>query len=485
MSEIAHSFFSQVPWLKTFLAWAFGAAVVLAVLAIPAYYLFAPITNRLREDIARYFGLLREQHRRNVTERLDAERNLISRFSEDRLLRQVDMSGDRLWGRTQATLFHLAREIQANLSGVTGRISEFTKALPRLHEGLALVSNSIPKDITFPTADGTMTRSIGTLRVARMALICASLLLIAIVFVNTGMLSQIIRDLGFIPPSLKFAGIQLFYVLAFLITCVEAGLGLVHGVFTDHELREEQSKIHIGGALVTVFAGGIACVEGFFYSRIIPTRTETVTLPIIGYTLPQTDIFFIWGFLLVTTLFSLGIIVYRMGARVLRGTALTSVQKQLRTITKEAIQCSTALQRTELLSASARDAIASEEGKGQPKPFAEAVERLVSEIHKLTSARPPWANVVEQPVGTSEVIHLSRYALLWVGIAAGAVVLVRLTGVAGFTALGRVTAPSLYALVEAIVAATAGFMIAWRETIVQGTEWQKVVAPVWARFIGL
>jgi hypothetical protein len=487
MSDLAHTILTQVPWLKTFLAWAFATAVVLAIVAIPAYYLFLPITQRLRAELSQYLNLLRERHRKNAAERSEAQRALIARFAQDQLLRHLDSSSSRLWSRTNATLLQSVHDIQSQLSNVSGRVEEFTNALPELHEGLKAISNSVPKDFHLPTAEANLAQTGGTLRVARMALAISILLIISIITVNTGMLSQIIRDLGF-SASLKFLGVPLFSVLALLITCVEGGLGFVHGVLSDPDLQEEGSKIHVGAILTSIGAVGIACVEGFFYSRIMPTRVETVTIPLIGYTLPQTDVFFIWGFLLVMTLFALGLTLYRMGARVLRGTALTTINRQLGSITRSSVRCTAALQRAEALTATARTALAPPGVSGSTSaPFAsEAVERLLSELRKLSSAQPSWVTLGEQSLGLPEVINLSRHALLWFALAIGATLLVVFTGSSSFSLLGHgIGNPVFLALAQAAVVGTAGFLSAGGETVVQGADWQKVTAPNWGRLIGL
>ena len=50
MAEIVQSIFAQVPWLKVFLAWTLVAAVVVLVLALPACFLFLPLTQRMRAE---------------------------------------------------------------------------------------------------------------------------------------------------------------------------------------------------------------------------------------------------------------------------------------------------------------------------------------------------------------------------------------------------------------------------------------------------
>jgi hypothetical protein len=54
-----------------------------------------------------------------------------------------------------------------------------------------------------------------------------------------------------------------------------------------------------------------------------------VTIPIVNYGVPEPDIFFIWGFLLVMTLFLLGLMWYRAFSSVLHGSAPRKLYKTL------------------------------------------------------------------------------------------------------------------------------------------------------------
>ena len=487
MTGIVQSIFQQVPWLKVFLTWALAVIVVLLVLALPAYFLFLPLTQRVRTELKRYLSFLQDRHAEKRRLRKEAEEDLVSQYAHDNLLRHVDASSGRLWAHTRATLLQRANEIQERLKGVTGSMEGFSKGLPHIHERLQAITDSLPKDFLPVTNDPGLSRATGTLRVARMSLACASFLLVAIIFVNTGMLSQIVRDLGFIPPSFKFAGIPLFYVLALLITCVEAGLGVIHGILADSEMNEDRGKIHVGSILAAVGAVGVAGVEGFFYSRIVPNRTDIVTIPLIGYTLPQTDVFFIWGFLLVMTLFGLGLICYRMAARVLRGTALTHLHKQLRAFNKAAVQWSGTLRQAESMATTARVAVASSQITTISAPLpTQAMERLLTELRSLLETQPRWVSVNEQALGAPEVVHLASHALLWFLLALGSAALATWAGIASFGRLALDGAnPVALALGQVALVATAGFLVGWQETVVQGDDWQKVTAPSWARVLGL
>jgi hypothetical protein len=187
------------------------------------------------------------------------------------------------------------------------------------------------------------------------------------------------------------------------------------------------------------------------------------------------------------TLFGLGLIFYRMSARVLRGTALTTVRKQLRAFTKEEVRWSNALQHAESLAVTARAAVTSGQGTTTSPGFAaDAVERLLAELRVLLQTPPQWVTIIQQPLGAPEVLHLAHHALLWLILAAGAMVLAIFTGVASFTRLASGTAsPIVLALGQTALVATVGFLTGWGETVVQEQDWQKVTAPSWARFIGI
>jgi hypothetical protein len=146
MTAIAHSILEQVPWLKVLLAWALAAAVVLLVLALPAYFLFLPLTQRLRADLSRYLALVRERHGQKRLERKDAERELLEQYAQDHLLRHVDATNSRLWARTKTALLQPAHEIQERLAGVTSSMEGFTRALPQVHERLQAITDAMPKD---------------------------------------------------------------------------------------------------------------------------------------------------------------------------------------------------------------------------------------------------------------------------------------------------------------------------------------------------
>lgn len=155
MTEMVHSILAQVPWLKTFLAWALAATIVVLVLALPAYFLFLALSQRLRAELARYVAAVRDRHAKNRAERKQAEQDFVAQFVQDRLLRHIDASSTRFWKRTKTALLQPAKEIQVRLANVIGSMEGFTKALPQVHERLQAITDAIPKDFHFVESEGS------------------------------------------------------------------------------------------------------------------------------------------------------------------------------------------------------------------------------------------------------------------------------------------------------------------------------------------
>jgi hypothetical protein len=486
MPEFIHYLLNQVPWLWPFVAWALALGVVLAVLTFPAYYLFLPVTQRLRATVSRYLTQIRAHHDANRLRRQNDERQFLTDYAGDHLLRHLDASGDRQWARTGAALGRPLQEIRRMLVAADVSLDGFSRALPKVYERIAAITDAIPKDFEVHPTDAGMAEATGRLRVARMGLIVCLVLLLALISVNTGMLSQIVRDLGFIPPSFMFLGVPLYVILAVLLTIVEAGLGIVHGVLADVDLRDEPVKIRIGPTATAAGAVCVACVEGFFYSRIVPNRADTMTIPLINYTLPQTDVFFMWGFLLVMTLFGLGMICYQNGARVLRGTALTNLRKQLRVLKRETGNWMVTVQQAERITNAAAASASGVHAATAAQSFSTSgIETLLTELRAILE-RPPESGTIEQPLDGAAVRQIAWHALLWLILTTVVVCLAFYTALNTSARLtGWTGNPIAMALGQCTVACMAGFLMGWREMIVQGRHWQKVTAPSLGRMMGV
>jgi len=294
-------FVSQhVPWFWGLLAWSLAILGLLAVAAIPAYFIFYPIATNVRRGISSYLSQLFSQH---ATAR-EARRQSVDALVED--------------FRCNSGISYLS-ERSARLEAALASFSEIAKAIkpqldhcldvPRAFERIGNVlsdaaSKAGPVFPNLPAADQISAQH-GSLRTAKVRLFVSTAILIALITVNTGMLGQILRDLGFIPHDLVYFGVPLYLVFAFILTLAEAGLGYVHT--TGRPSPDEPSRVAVWPAIAVCFAVVIACVEGFFYSQVAPSRASLVDLPI-GFQIKQGTLFFLWGATLVLVLFGLGTI---------------------------------------------------------------------------------------------------------------------------------------------------------------------------------
>lgn len=374
-------------------------------------------------------------------------------------------------------------------------LKRVSKTLERLSEHIARLANEIENtdvqqmpdapDISQP-AD--VAKSENFLRVEWLKLALSGAILLGLMLVNTGMLSQILRDLGVVPATMTFLGIPLAIVFAFILTLVEAGLGIAHGA-----LREEYSeKLSLWPHTVLAFALLLSCVEGFFYSRVAPSGSP-FTFPFIKYTIPQTDLFFLWGMILVLTLFLLGSIAYKAAAAILKGSDLTTFRREVRKTQKQLNQYERRLVSSKKVLEETKAALKlAEETIGGPATNSanvwQILTRLMDELQKLKETPPAWTRQKEENLTRSEVYQLADSAGLWLILSIlGAVVLIK-TGLYCFEAFY----PSLpngilwvFAIGQATVFFAVGFLLSLDVMVVKGEHDQRQVwsAPYYSHIL--
>lgn len=273
--------------------------LVIAALALLAYFMFFPLARRLRDALHSYSSELRRRHAVQRDDRHRAMRSAVDEFATNSGISALSEIGARL----EAAIASFSN-VAHTLSGHLNRVINSPRAFGRVADRLAdSASNSAVPLPPLPSAD-SLAAEHGKLRETWIKLLSCSVLLIAIISVNTGMLSQILRELGVVPRDLVFFGIPLYYVFAFMLTLVEAGIGM----FFAYTLPgpDEPGRLPIFPMVAAVCALGIAGVEGFFYSQVAPGKlTETFELPG-GFPMRQHTLFFLWGAILVVVLFGLG-----------------------------------------------------------------------------------------------------------------------------------------------------------------------------------
>jgi ABC-type multidrug transport system fused ATPase/permease subunit len=332
-----------------------------------------------------------------------------------------------------------------------------------------------------------LAESAGMLRVAWMTLILAGTVLLGLMLVNTGMLSQILRDLGVVPTALTFLRMPLAYVFAFILTLVEAGLGVAHGATRS----ENPAKLSVWPSLMTLFAVILACVEGFFYSRVAPS-TGTFSLPFVDYEMPQMHLFFFWGFVLVMTLFSLGSIGFEACATVLRSTKSGTLRREMKELRKqhERYACAVkdseeALQKAKTAATDADEVIRGPAANA--KSVHEKLDSVLRQMEALKAAPPEWAKDNEAALTRTEVHHYALIGGVCMTSVLVGMVLMTNTGVSVFAAFKPDLRPVtlwIMAVGQAVVSSGVGFLLGWGETVVQGDKTERRVwaAPRFSRW---
>ncbi len=290
-------FVSQhVPWFWGFLAWSVVILLFLTVASIPAYLILYPIASRVRREIGSYLAQLFSGHAAAREGRKQSLGTLVEDFRSNSGLSCVSEPTkgfeSALWSFTR-----IHKTARPRLKSIEGLLPAFKRYGDRLTEAVSK-SPAMPPEI--PACEQIASQDAG-LRIAWVHLIVSSLLLIAMMTVNTGMLGQILREL--IVHDLSYFGVPLYLAFALLLTIAEAGVGCWHA--TTRPKAGEPPKAPVGQVVTICICIVMACVEGFFYSQVAPSKDSFVDLPI-GYQLKQGKLFFLWGVVLVSVLFGLG-----------------------------------------------------------------------------------------------------------------------------------------------------------------------------------
>src|SRR6266851_3808149 len=422
--ESFSSFVSQhVPWLWGLLAWSLTLLLLLAVAAIPAYFIFYPIATNIRRGIGSYLSRIFSQH---ATAREMRRQSLDALVEDFRSNSGITLLSERST-RLEAALASFS-EVAKAIKHQFDRLLDVPRAFERIGKGLTdAASKSAPVFPNAPTAE-QLSAQHGSLRTAKARLVVSSVILIALISVNTGMLGQILRELGFIPHDLVYVGIPRYLVFSFILTLVETGLGFVHTA--SQPSPDEPRRVAVWPVIAVGLALVIASVEGFFYSQVAPSKESLVDLPI-GFQLKQGTLFFLWGAALVLVLFGLGMIWYVSLERLTRSAdhfpAL--VRKLSQHQEKFAIACESAALAADHLKEEAETARQSLQAATQE---ATSVVASVAELKDAVSGNLPEA-IKPRPLTTAEAyqyIHLSGAWLLLT------ILLAAIVTAAGFFALG-------------------------------------------------
>jgi hypothetical protein len=398
----------QTPSVDTGIRWFLYLVVALVVLIPLAYFALLPIAQRLRRELTQYLDALAVRQSAAREARKHSLDTMASDFQKLHILKLLNDTNRGLFERAVEQVTKSMTALRDALERHTEILIGAKSPLSKLTEGLS--DSAAPNLKELPSHDASQV-TFADLRVAHSILVVLSILLIGILLVNTGMLSQIVRDLGFIPQSYSLLGAPLYVLFALLLTLFEAGVGVAYDV--TKQMAGKEQKIAILPIFLIFLAVIIACVEGFFYSQVAPNKDSLVEFPFIGYQMKQGQLFFLWGFALVTSLFVLGSQWFHALSTVRRGNSFTVMQRQIRQLSKDQESHAKALERSASAIDSARNAAE------------EASQLLDSANSKTTSMRaeikvylgklfgknvPEWACMTQEDLSPGDVQHLSQQA---------------------------------------------------------------------------
>ena len=465
--ESFSGFVSQhIPWFWGAMAWSLAIVGLIVIAAIPAYFLVYPIITNVRRGVTSYLSRLvsrqsaaRERRRRLVE-------GLIEDFKENSGITYVS---ERLT-RVEAALRSFA-EITRTLKPQLARVSDLERAFERVSNNLTeSLLKAAPAFPNLPAADQLPAQH-GSLRTAKARLFVSSLILIALISVNTGMLGQILRDLGFIPHDLSYFGIPLYLVFAFMLTLVEAGLGYVHTA--GRPTPDEASRFALWPIIASLFAVVMACVEGFFYSQVAPSKNSLVDLPI-GSQIKQGTLFFLWGATLVLVLFGLGAIWSSSLERIAR--AADHLPAFVRRLSRYREKFDAACDGAGRGAGRLRDEV--ETIRHDLQSATQETTSLVASVAELregvTSADPVDA-VAPRQLTTAEAHHFASLAGMWFNLTLLSLFLVTLSGLYAFFPYIGFRAALLVSVGLAACFLILGMLLPRGELLLDGTRNRRLI----------
>lgn len=487
MSDLIDFLSREVPWLFPALAWLGAIILIILILAIPAYFIFWPFFQRARAQLASFIDRLLGKFKAIRTDRANRLDSAADEFLKDGGLWRLKTEAAGHWTALTRGFLRTLRKLRKPLNNASTSLRNLAKKTSDLEEQVRKSEVSKLHDLTVLPEPQELADSVARIRVAWMRFSLAAIVLLGLMIVNTGMLSEILLDLGVVPAALTFFGLQLAYVFAFILTLVEAGLGVAHGATRS----DNPEKIAIFPIVITLFAVIVGCVEGFFYSRVAPTGTYS--LPFLDYEMPLSDWFFFWGFVLVMTLFSLGLIAFDAAVTILHGTPSQTLRRELKKLQKGHEQYARALKHSEEALGEAK-AEASGAGQIVQGPAANAasvreeLDRVFKQMENLKDVVPEWAKDTEMPLTRTEVHQLAQTAGLWSLLSMTGLFVITVTGLYAFGLFYPSIQPLLLwvlALGQAIAFFAVGFLLGAGETVVQGAERERKVwaAPQFSRLL--
>lgn len=343
----------KAPWIVDLFVWLSIAGILLLVWLIAGFLilLVERFVRGKREDYGRFVeGLIisaeeykkkndemAAQHLREFVEshRHHAFADLTFSYWNNPI-RKAAKAAIKIERRYSMSITKLGKRLIA----VLDKLHSSVQKVNQLKLGFPDVTNQIPDPAKIKETHESEYR----IRMARRNWLIYSFLLVALLLINTIMMSQILKGLQ-VGLVRLWGSLWLYHVIGFLVTVIEAGLGAIWDGLDSkenksgapHEGQERRNRIMFYGTLG--IAVMLACVEGFFYSRygIVDAPDE---ISLFGVTLTLMHALGFLGVALPLILFALGHLWHRSLGIMTEKTALTRLKKDLNTCRRssEAVQ---------------------------------------------------------------------------------------------------------------------------------------------------
>ena len=331
------------PWFK----WL--AIIVGAVLF--ARFCLLPVLRRMRDEAKGWMAQLAIRHRDAMDGRTSRWKEDVSEAVKDRFLATASSSRHlpfvvRLYLKR---LYKKLKSTDSRLKQLNNRVGHLQMSADDRTMDAAVISAAL-RDAE------NLKNQAATIGSAWLELIVAGFLTIAIVTANTGMLARILKETLNFSSSFAVLGIELQYVFALILTLAEVGVGFVFARFSAHS-EERGDRLRVLPAFTLFITLLFSLFEGMNYSHV-GSQAGSVAIPLVGNQVDATQIYFLFGFGIVWSLFLMGHLLAHGASRVVQGTAPKRLVKLLRLASHISATLPAAKQATDAGAAAAVDNVA-------------------------------------------------------------------------------------------------------------------------------
>lgn len=396
-----------MPWGAQLLAWLAGLALVLltwSLVSLPAYAI-EKVFQRAGTRLAAFLQDQKEAFQAASEESSQLVRNSFDHFFRSHSYKDIRNRNPQLWEKT-------VKNIVRPMVATRDRLRSAEKQMGKLSVRVSNAAKQIDETkFEFPSIPPLKLDTdeeladVQQVHKARYQLTIVSFLILALVLVNVGMLSQILRDIVTVASIRVIGPMRLYHFLAMFLTTIEAGIGVLHAHFGLES--EGRGRSYWPQGLTVLGATGFAFVEGFFYSRV-GSADQSVQFPL-GVTFTMEFAFFVLGFLLPLVLTGLGSVAYRSLMGTLEGHTLRHVKSQLKRSNKIARRLDATLERIKSNLHSVREEVHQldqslpQSSEEQTRKLVKTIDEQGKEIRKLAETKPVWAVNLVQELTEAEV----------------------------------------------------------------------------------